>query len=423
MTQRNQSIAAVYLSGMLAGISLILFPSAGTLFTDANFHALSGSQFGVLFTPQIITAIASSFLTATLARRTSMKRVLQTGLLFTVLAMGLLVLSAVNIGSAITFPLLLCATAAIGAGFGFTISALNAYAFDLFPGNEDSAVTAIHVMTGTGQVGAALILSFFVRVGSWWGAPLAIAVVVAAMLAFQVRLSLKLRAETAAETGNTPAAESRGGLPLRVWLFALVTFAYGAIEGTFGNWTPIYLERGAGLTAAQAALGLSIFWASVTAGRVLFAVAATRINVKPLFYMTPFVVGAVFVLLPTLGGTVANYGALVVAGLAISYFFPYSISLASAEYPLITAAVSGSLVAGLQLGNGISANLVGFASESISLATIFQLSAFYAAVMAVVVIYLGRTKRPTETETMNDMHADLPCMPAPCPQVYSKEAA
>ncbi|NDJ78000.1 MAG: multidrug effflux MFS transporter, partial [Chloroflexi bacterium] len=195
-SQRLQSILAVYLSGMLAGISLILFPSAGALFTDADFHNLSSSQFGVLFTPQIITAIASSFLTARLARRISMKRVLQTGLLFTITAMGLLVLSEFAIGSGGAFYVLLGATSAIGAGFGFSISALNAYAFDLFPGREDSAVTAVHVMTGTGQVGAAMILSVFVGLDAWWGAPLVIAVAVALMLAFQARLTLQLRAES-----------------------------------------------------------------------------------------------------------------------------------------------------------------------------------------------------------------------------------
>ncbi|MEL7234741.1 MAG: MFS transporter, partial [Chloroflexota bacterium] len=343
------------------------------------------------------------------------------GLLFTALAMGLLIASNFVIGTALVFPVLLAATAAIGAGFGFTISALNAYAFDLFPGKEDSAVTAIHVMTGTGQVGAALILSLFVGTGQWWGAPMAIAIAVGAMLLFQLRLPLTLRAEmTAARTGAA-SAENTSRLPGRVWLFALVTFTYGAIEGTFGNWTPIYLESSAGLAAAEAALGLSIFWASVTAGRVLFAVVAVRLNVKPLFFLTPFVVIAVFLLLPSLGGRVANYAALLVAGLAVSYFFPYSISLASAEFPAYTAAVSGYLVAGLQLGNGISANVIGFASESVPLATIFQLSAFYAVVMAVTVIYLGRTRPQTHRAGPSDMHSELPCQPVPCPQVYTKQ--
>ena len=340
-----------------------------------------------------MTAIASSLLTATIARRASMKRVLQIGLVFSLLAMGLLIISHFTIGTAFVFPVLLAATGAMGAGFGFTISALNAYAFDLFPNKSDSAVTAIHIMTGMGQIGAALLLNAFSAVSFWWGAPFCIVVTIGGMLIFQWQLPLQLHSEEVTYSASDSPTPQHTALPVRVWLFALVTFAYGAIEGTFGNWIPIYLERSAGLSLSDAALGLSLFWAAVTIGRVLFALAAVRFNVKLLFFITPFLVGIIFVLLPLLHGSVANYGALIVAGLAISYFFPYSISLASSEFPLLTALVSGSLVAGLQLGNGISANVVGIASQSIPLTTIFQASTIYAVVMAGVVIYLGRTQQ------------------------------
>lgn len=50
-SERHRTIGAVYLSGLLVGISLILFPSAGPLFTDPNFHNLNSGQFGALFTP------------------------------------------------------------------------------------------------------------------------------------------------------------------------------------------------------------------------------------------------------------------------------------------------------------------------------------------------------------------------------------
>lgn len=392
---RSRSVIAIYASGLLIGIALILFPSAGPLFTDPAYHNLSSAQFGVLFTPQIITAIAASALTASAANRFGMKRVLVGGLCLALLAMALLIISqfAIGMGGDSAFIVLLLATGAVGAGFGFTISALNAFAFDLFPNKRDSAVTAIHIMTGIGQVGAALLLNLFVGIDLWWGAPLAIAIAIVVMLAFQTAVPLRLSTERAAGQAREIAAASsvggRGGLPLRVWLYALVVFTYGAIEGTFGNWTPIYLEEGAGLAMADAALGLSLFWGAVTVGRVIFALLAARFRVKPLYLAAPFVVGAVFVLLPTLSGTVTNFIALIVAGLAISFFFPYSVSLASAEYPARAAAVSGALVAGLQLGNGISANLVGVASQTIPLATIFQLSVVYALVMAGVVIYLG----------------------------------
>lgn len=418
MNGRYRQIFAVYASGILVGISLIIFPSAGPLFTDPEFHNLSSAQFGILFTPQIVTAIASSLLTATVARRLGMKRVLQYGLSLSTLAMLLLAASELTIGSgAATFVVLLAATAAIGAGFGFTISALNAYAFDLFPGKEDSAVTAIHVATGAGQVGAALTLSLFVSFGLWWGAPLVIAVAIGLLIAFHVSLPLKLSAETGSDTTD-PSAKGPGRrrLPARVWLYAIVTFAYGAIEGTFGNWTPIYLEQSVGLTLASAALGLSLFWASVTVGRVIFAVLAVRLDTKPLYYVTPFVVGAVFLLWPELDGRAANYAAIIIAGLALSFFFPYSVSLASAKYPLLLAAVSGSLVAGLQLGNGISANFVGFASQLSALSTVIRFSVVYAVLMAAVVIYLGVTGRRAK------LNEELPCVVLPCVQTNKKQS-
>jgi fucose permease len=415
--KRRQKIAGVYLSGLLVGISLILFPAAGPLFTDPNFYNLDATQFGLLFTPQIVMAIVASSLTATVARRYGMKRVMFTGMIFAALAMLLLMISNFLIGVGDSaFICLLAATAAIGAGFGFTISALNAFAFDLFPGKEDSAVTAVHVMTGTGQVGAALILSLFVGLNLWWGAPLTIAVAVALMVIFLLTLPLKLTAENVpAETATPPS----GRLPGRIWLFAIVTFTYGAIEGTFGNWTPIYLETSARLSPAQAVLGLSLFWAAVTAGRVIFAALAVRLNPRPLYYVTPFVVGAIFILLPALDGPAANYAALITAGVALSFYFPYSVSLASAESPALTAAVSGLLVAGLQLGTGVSANVVGLLSETIGLTTVFQLSAGYAVIMAIIVVYLGLSG--VRKATAPGMNEELPCLVLPCVQHQAKE--
>ena len=255
-TKRWQTVTAVYLSGLLQGIAIVLFPAAGPLLTDPVFHGLSSSQFGVLFTPQLIAAISASALAARLARRFNMKRVLSAGLLANLIAMLLLGASHLLVGrSNLAFMMLLPATAAVGAGFGFTITTLNAYAFELFPGREDSAVTGLHVLTGMGQAGAALTLELFLSLGIWWGAPLAIGAAIILMILFQLGLPLRLSTEGT----NQPTNRQSNKLPLRVWLFAVVALAYGGIEGTFGNWTPIYLETGAGLRMAEAALGLSLF--------------------------------------------------------------------------------------------------------------------------------------------------------------------
>ena len=90
MSSKSKAVLAVYLSGLLQGIALIIFPAAGPLLTDPQFHGLSSAQFGVLFTPQIAAAIVASALAARLAARVGMKRILLAGLGFNLAAMLLL---------------------------------------------------------------------------------------------------------------------------------------------------------------------------------------------------------------------------------------------------------------------------------------------------------------------------------------------
>lgn len=86
---------------------------------------------------------------------------------------------------------------------------------------------------------------------------------------------------------------------------------------------------------------------------------------------------------------------------------------------MLTAAISGLLVAGLQLGTGVSANIVGLLSQSIDLATIFRLSAGYAAIMAIIVVYLGLSG--VRKATAPGMNEELPCLILPCVQHQAKE--
>ncbi len=391
--ERHKTILAVYLSGLLQGVALITFPAAGPLFTDPDFHGLTSNQFGVLFTPQIVTAIAASVLAARLAARFGMKRVLLTGLAADVTAMLLLAASHQFIGAGnLVFILLLLATAAVGAGFGFTLSALNAYAFDLFPQRADAAVTGLHVLTGLGQVGASLILGLFLGLGAWWGAPLTAAAALALMIGFQLTLSLKLSQET---QSSSVAAGSRR-MSGRLWLYALVVFLYGASEATFGNWSPIYLEQDAGLAMMEVGLALSVFWGMVTLGRVLFALVAVRVKPHMLYVVSPLVVVVTFLALPSLSGFLPNMVGLGLAGLAMSFFFPYSVSRASAEQPELASAVSGTLVAAIMFGSGVSANVVGLVREAVGLSTVFRLSSVPALVMAAVTIYLVVAKVATD---------------------------
>src|ERR1700755_1020964 len=104
----------VNLAGLVQGITLVIFPAGGTIFTDPSECALSYPQSGAMFLPQVVTAIATSLLGAQLARGLSSKRVLLLGLTANISAMLVLVLTTAFEGEPAAFPLLLLATALLG---------------------------------------------------------------------------------------------------------------------------------------------------------------------------------------------------------------------------------------------------------------------------------------------------------------------
>ena len=102
----------VYAAGLVQGIVLVTFPAASTIFTDPDEYDLSSSQYGAMFLPQVITAIAGSLLGAGLARRHGSKRVYLAGLTASLVSMGLLVASTpFTDDHALAYGLLLVATA------------------------------------------------------------------------------------------------------------------------------------------------------------------------------------------------------------------------------------------------------------------------------------------------------------------------
>lgn len=390
MNQQIKKITAIYGSGFLQGLALVLYPAAGNIFTSADYHGLSSSAFGLLFIPQIILAIAASLSAPKLAERYGMQRVFAWGLTANTLAMLAFASSVFCIGlSALPFWVLLLGTAMLGTGFGFTITALNPFAYALFPGKAASAVTGMHIFLGLGTASAALLLNAFQGTGAWWAAGLAAALALLGMVMFQARLPLAMVSSAVLSVVRGDKAK----VPARIWLYALVIFFYGACEATFGNWGAIYLEKQAGLAAMTAALGLSLFWASIAAGRLLFALLALRFATKAIYLALPFAIAAVFVGLPALSGLAAHLAAMAAGGLALSFFFPNTISIATAEFPRQAALVSGTLVAAIQLGTGLSTYVTGYLNETVALSAIFQFSALYALGAGLLSIYLHATRR------------------------------
>ena len=204
----------VYGAGLAQGIVLVTFPAASTVFTATDDYDLSNTQYGALFLPQVITAITAALLGATLAGRFGTKRVYLAGLFASLVSMALLLASTLVIDDkSVAYPLLLVATAFLGAGFGLSVPALNTFAAAFHAGAVNRAILVLNALLGLGTVLAPVFVAIFVGLGFWWGLPLTSTCLLIGLIA--VSLGLPLRAAQARVSGA-------GGLhvPSRFWMYA-----------------------------------------------------------------------------------------------------------------------------------------------------------------------------------------------------------
>ena len=366
-------------AGVVQGIALVTFPAASTILTDPAEYDLSSSQYGALFLPQVVTAIAAALLGASLGTRFGTKRVYLAGLCAGLVSMILLLASAVVAGDSGAYPLLLLATACLGAGFGLTVPALNTMTADFHRDARDRAVLVLNALLGFGTVLAPVFVAIFDGLGAWWGLPLTSAILLAVLVLVSARLPLEI--DAAPET----ASQARRGIPSRFWVYAGFAVLYGVCETVNGNWAQLDMtDLGTSTTAAS--IALTAFWAMVTLGRILFAAIETWFPSRLAYHLLPLVLACAFVLIallpddqPVLG--VVAFG---LAGLGCSALLPLTISFSQKELSAYAAAAAGGVIAFYQLGYGIAAFGVGpLRDAGVELSTVYALAAIVAVAMCV----------------------------------------
>src|SRR5215471_5086225 len=176
-------------AGLVQGIVLVTFPAASTIFTEKSEYGLSSTQYGAMFLPQVGLAIAASLLGAGLARRITTKRVYLLGLACSTVSMVLLLASTlVKSNQAAAYPLLLVATAFLGAGFGLTVPVLNTYTSVFHPDRVDRSVLVLNALLGLGTALAPVLVAIFVGLGFWWGLPILSTVLLGGLAVVSLRL-------------------------------------------------------------------------------------------------------------------------------------------------------------------------------------------------------------------------------------------
>ncbi|MBS0655891.1 MAG: MFS transporter, partial [Verrucomicrobia bacterium] len=170
-------ITAIYLAGLLQGISLVAFPAASTIFTSPHQFGFSVAAYGSLFIPQALLSITFAALNPKICRSLGSKCTLFLGLFANLLAMALLALSSLYMGEPTTsYTILLIATGCLGIGFGLTVPVLNLLVALLYPKKVDSLVLVLNALLGVGTALAPIFFALFTALGFWWELPLLLVV-------------------------------------------------------------------------------------------------------------------------------------------------------------------------------------------------------------------------------------------------------
>jgi predicted MFS family arabinose efflux permease len=159
---------------------------------------------------------------------------------------------------------------------------------------------------------------------------------------------------------------------------------YGICETMNGNWAQLEMTRQVGASTTQAAIALTVFWAMVTAGRVLFARIERWLPTRSAYRLLPFVLAVALVAIASLprGAPVLGVLAFGLAGLGCSALLPLTISFGQEQLAVMSASVAGGVIAFYQLGYGIAAFGAGPLQDAgVGLPVIFGFTAAAAVVM------------------------------------------
>lgn len=390
--QREQQL--LLMAGVMQGVALVTFPAISTVLTAPDGYGLSRSAYGLIFLPQVIAAIAASFLGAQLSRAWGAKRVLLAGLVADAASMAVLLLSALLMHhQGLDLVLLMLATALMGFGFGGVVPVLNTFIAAFQPTRVDQSILMLNALLGLGTALAPALAAVVVGPGVWWVLPLLV-LAAALWLWFACRQQpLQLSATAVASPG-----EPRSGVAAPVLVgFVAVAVLYGLVETINGNWSVILMAQKVGAPTQVASMALTLFWGWVTLGRLLFARLAGLFPPRLLLPGLPVFLAVVLEAISRLGGGDAATALVLFAcaGVGCSAMLPLIISFGQKQLAPLGETVAGLLIGAYQVGYGLAAFGGGAIQQQwdLPITTLFAMGAGAAVLLALLAAPLALRPR------------------------------
>jgi fucose permease len=273
--------------------------------------------------------LISSFSAGTMLRRLGVGRLL----LFTT---ALTAASIAGVGFSPWFTGLILLAFFLGLGNGAIDACLNHYIASHFSSRH---MNWLHACWGVGvSLGTSIVSGAYALGSTWRGACLAIALVQALLAIVFLRL---LKVWDSAPSVHSKSGDAHGtqAIPLAkagetfrlsaTWVGMAMFFLYCGIEFGTGVWTTSLLQGSRGWSIEKAALFVTLFWGSLTAGRFLIGIVSVRLGPTRVLRVSisgvilgTSLIGLSSLVTATVGSGILTASGLLITGLCLAPIYP-----------------------------------------------------------------------------------------------------
>jgi MFS family permease len=342
--------AVIYSGVIIQGAVAAIFSAYTGIFVASYHYDLNLPQYGALFIPQVVAAVVAALFAIPIGCRCRAERAYGMGLGCSLAGMVLLVATEWAKRQVFSYPLLLAASALVGAGLGLSFTFVRSYAVSLKPLRARRQVLLVNGLVTAGLV-AAPVYALLTRATSiWWSLPVVLGILLIAEMLLSRSLSTPLE-------GPRARRENRR-VPVRFRLYPALALLYGLCAVACLT-APHYLT---GPVPSARHLHFRVlvevaFWAALVQGsRVAFAIID---NMKSRQLAASIGVFMIAIVVFVLSVTVSRYdlmhtGLYLLAAVGCAALLPIDTRPGHEHLAVYPAAVAAGLWALFPAGVGLS---------------------------------------------------------------------
>ncbi len=346
-----------------------------------SFFGLDLDAVAALLVATTTGYVTSSFSSGRLLRHLNVGLVLASSCALTAVAL-------LGYAAASAWPLVIAFGVVLGLGSGAVDSSLNTYAATE---HGPRTLNWLHACYGVGAASGPLIMTAVLTMALPWQRGYNIVGLSQLLLSAGFAATLRWwhrgdAIEASAEEARKSSASIPATLQLAGARLGILAFVvYAGVEGSLGIWTYTLLTESRGVPPAEAGGAVSLFWGSLTAGRLLAAAAGGRVAPGPMLALSlaGVVCGTALVWLDV--KTMTTFAGVVLAGLACGPIFPTLVATTPARVGAAHAANAvGFQIAAAALGLALLPGAIGMAADTFGIELIATLFLVLASMLTIV---------------------------------------